>query len=169
MTELERVLDANKGYAEGFDKGGLGLPPARPLAVLSCIDARLHPTKFLGLGIGDAHVLRNAGGRATDDAIRSLLISSWLLGTREFLVIHHTDCGMLAFTDQVLRDKIRDEAGVDTDMEFLAFSDLDQSVRDDVDRLVGTKGFPEGVSVAGLIYDTKTGTLRTVVEPKQVG
>lgn len=95
VTELPKLLEANRAFAEGFDKGDLPMPPARPVAVLTCIDARLHPAKFLGLEIGDAHVVRNAGGRATDDALRSLMISSWLLGTRELVVIHHTDCGML--------------------------------------------------------------------------
>src|SRR5436305_8969781 len=99
MSEVDRLREANASFAEGFDKGDLEIPPARPLAVLTCIDARLDPARFLGLDIGDAHVIRNAGGRATEDAIRSLLISSWLLGTREFAVIHHTDCGMTKFTD----------------------------------------------------------------------
>jgi carbonic anhydrase len=111
MSEVDRLKEANASFAERFDNGDLEIPPARPLVVLTCIDARVDPAASLGLQIGDAHVIRNAGGRATDDAIRSLLISSWLLGTREFAVIHHTDCGMTKFTDPVLRDMIRDQPG----------------------------------------------------------
>ena len=111
MSEVDRLKEANASFAERFDKGSLEIPPARPLVILTCIDARVDPAASLGLQIGDAHVIRNAGGRATDDAIRSLLISSWLLGTREFAVIQHTDCGMTKFTDPVLRDMIRDQAG----------------------------------------------------------
>ena len=110
-------------------------------------------------------MIRNAGGRATEDAIRSLLISSWLLGTREFAVIHHTDCGMTKFTDSMLRDMIRDQAGVEVDMDFLSFEDPEQSARDDVDAIRGTKGFPEGVAVSGHVYDVRTGRLHEVVGP----
>ena len=110
-------------------------------------------------------MIRNAGGRATEDAIRSLLISSWLLGTREFAVIHHTDCGMTKFTDPVLRDMIRDQAGVEVDMEFLSFEDPEQSARDDVDAIRGTKGFPDGVMVSGHVYDVRSGRLHEVVGP----
>ena len=133
--------------------------------VLTCIDARVDPAAFLGLQIGDAHVIRNAGGRATEDAIQSLLISSWLLGTREFAIIHHTDCGMTKFTDPVLRDMIRDQAGVEVDMEFLRFEDPEPSARDDVDAIRGTKGFPDGVRVSGHVYDMRTGRLHEVVGP----
>ena len=161
--ELPAILEANQAYASAFDKGALEIPPARPVLVLTCIDARLDPARMLGLEIGDAHVLRNAGGRATGDAIRSALISSWLLGTREYLVIHHTDCGMTKFTDDVLHGMIRDATGVDvSDDEYLAFSDVDQSVRDDVARLRDVKTLPEGVTVAGLVYDVRTGELREV-------
>jgi len=164
VTEMDRIVDANRAFAEAYGSRELGLPPARPLVVLTCIDARLDPARFLGLDIGDAHVIRNAGGRATDDAIRSLIISSWLLGTREFLVVHHTDCGMMAFTDEALRDKLRQEAGVDAShLEFLAFTDLDQSVRDDVDRLRGDAFLPPDATVSGHVYDVRTGELREVV------
>jgi len=169
MSEIDRLKQANASFAEGFDKGDLEIPPARPLVVLTCIDARLDPAASFGLDIGDAHVIRNAGGRATEDAIRSLLISSWLLGTREFAVIHHTDCGMTKFTDPVLRDMIRDQAGVDVDMEFLSFADPEQSARDDVDAIRGTKGFPEGVTVSGYVYDVRDGRLHDVVAPTAVG
>jgi len=162
MSEIERLQEANTSFAATFDKGDLEILPSRPLVVLTCIDARLDPAAAFGLSIGDAHVIRNAGGRATEDAIRSMLVSSWLLGTREFAVIHHTDCGMTKFTDDVLRDMIRDQAGVEIDNEFLSFSDVDQSVRDDVDTIRGTKGFPVGVSVSGHVYDVRSGLLRVV-------
>jgi carbonic anhydrase len=165
MSEVDRLKEANASFAERFDKGNLEIPPARPLVILTCIDARVDPATSLGLDLGDAHVIRNAGGRATEDAIRSLLISSWLLGTREFAVIHHTDCGMTKFTDPVLRDMIRDQAGVEVDMEFLSFEDPEQSARDDVDAIRGTKGFPDGVTVSGHVYDVRTGRLHEVVGP----
>ena len=121
--------------------------------MLTCIDARIHPAKALGLDIGDAHVIRNAGGRATDDAVRSLLISSWLLGTREFLVIHHTDCGMARFTDEGVAEIITERSGQDvSDLDFLTFSDLDQSVRDDVDRISSLGQIPADATVSGHVY-----------------
>jgi carbonic anhydrase len=169
VSEIDRIDEANARFAESFDKGGLEIPPARPLVVLTCIDARVEPSRAFGLEIGDAHVVRNAGGRATEDSIRSMLISSWLLGTREFAVIHHTDCGMTKFTDPVLRDMIRDQAGVEVEMDFLSFADPEQSARDDVDAIRGTKGFPEGTVVSGYVYDVRTGRLRQVVEPTPVG
>jgi len=169
MSEVDRLKQANSTFAEGFNEGDLEIPPARPLVVLTCIDARLDPARSLGLDLGDAHVIRNAGGRATEDAIRSLLISSWLLGTREFAVIHHTDCGMTKFTDPVLRDMIRDQAGVEVDIEFLSFADPEQSARDDVDAIRGTKGFPEGVTVSGHVYDVRTGRLHQVVGSIAIG
>jgi len=163
MSEVPKLLEANRAFAESFDKGDLEIPPSRGVLVLTCIDARIDPAKVLGLEIGEAHVLRNAGGRASDDAIRSATISSWLLGTREYVVIHHTDCGMTMFTDDVLHEKIRDATGIDvSDDEYLAFSDVDQSVRDDVARLRDVKTLPEGVTVAGFVYDVRTGELREV-------
>ena len=165
MPEVDDVVEANRRFASGFDRGDAQLPPARPLAILTCIDARLDPAKFLGLDIGDAHVLRNAGGRATDDAIRSLLISSWLLGTRGSMVIHHSDCGMLAFTDQVLVDMIRDKTGQDrSDMRFLAFTDVEESVREDVQALKDDLAFPADVAVTGWVYDVRTGLLERVAD-----
>jgi len=164
MGELQKMLQANETFAADFDKGNLEIAPARGVAILTCIDARIDPARALGLDIGDAHVLRNAGGRASDDAIRSLVISSWLLGTREFAVIHHTDCGMTMFTNDVLRDKIRDENGVDVgDTDFLPFPDLDQSVRDDVQTLRSLDSLPDGVEVSGYVYDVRSGAIREVV------
>ena len=136
MAVTDELVDANEKFAAGFDQGGLPMPPARHVTVVACMDARLHPEKFLGLEIGDAHVIRNAGGRASDDAVRSLIISQRLLGTKEVLVIHHTDCGMLTFTNEQLRDKLKAETGADaSNIDFLPFPDLEQSVRDDVKRI----------------------------------
>lgn len=164
MAELKKLQEANRAFTRSFDRGDLAMPPARGVAVLTCMDARLDPAKFLGLDIGDAHVVRNAGGRASDDALRSLIISSWLLGTREFVVIHHTDCGMLTFGDDDLRSRLERETGGDAShLEFLPFSDLDQSVRDDVERIRSDKFLPPGVTVSGHVYDVRKGELRDVV------
>jgi len=158
IGQLTSVLEANQKFAESFDKGELEIPPARNIAVLTCIDARIDPAKALGLEIGDAHVIRNAGGRATDDAVRSLLISSWLLGTREFLVIHHTDCGMAKFTDEAVAEIIAERCGEDvSELDFLTFRDLDQSVRDDVDRIRSLSQIPADATVSGHVYDVRTG------------
>ncbi len=139
------------------------MPPARHVAVLACMDARLHPAKFLGLDVGDAHVIRNAGGRASEDALRSLIISQRLLGTNEVLVIHHTDCGMLTFTNDQLRDKLKSETGSDaSEIDFLPFPDLDQSVRDDVKRIKDSPYVDKDVSVSGFVYDVNTGRLRRI-------
>ena len=156
MGQLTSVLEANQRFAESFDQGDLEIPPARNIAVLTCIDARIDPARAL--------VIRNAGGRATDDAVRSLLISSWLLGTREFLVIHHTDCGMAKFTDDAVAEVIAERSGEDvSDVDFFTFRDLDQSVRDDVDRVRSLSQIPSNATVSGHVYDVRTGTLREVV------
>jgi carbonic anhydrase len=143
--------------------------PARPApkaAILTCMDQRLHPERALGLEVGDAHVIRNAGGRASEDALRSLVISSRLLGTTEFAVIHHTDCGMLTFTNDDLRRKLRDETGADTaHIDFLPFGDLEQSVRDDVAAILASPFVDESIAVAGYIYDVHTGAVTEVVAP----
>lgn len=163
MAVVDELVEANQQFAEGFDHGGLPTPPARHVAVLTCMDARLHPERFLGLDIGDAHMIRNAGGRASDDAIRSLVISSRLLGTREFVVIHHTDCGMLTFSNQGLRDKLRDELGADaSDVDFLPFSDLEDSVGEDVQRIRESPLISDDISVSGYVYDVNTGRLGQV-------
>ncbi|MGH9265067.1 MAG: beta-class carbonic anhydrase [Acidimicrobiales bacterium] len=164
MPVIDELLEANKGFAESFDKGDLPMPPARKAAIVTCMDARLHPAKFLGLEIGDAHVIRNAGGRASDDAIRSLIISSQLLGTREFAVIHHTDCGMLTFTNDDLRSKLAD-AGDASGIDFLPFSDNEASVREDVETIKSSPFLPKDVTVSGYIYEVETGKLQTVVAP----
>jgi carbonic anhydrase len=164
MAMVDQLRESNRRFAEGFDKGDLPMPPGRSLAVLACMDARLHPEKFLGLEIGDAHVIRNAGGRASDDAIRSLIISNRLLGTREFVVIHHTDCGMLTFTNDDLRGKLAADTGKDaSDIDFLPFSDLEESVREDVRRIQGSPFIPGNIVVSGWVYDVRTGQLQEVV------
>jgi len=162
MSVIDELLEANKGYAESFNEGGLPMPPARHVAVVACMDARLHPEKFLGLAVGDAHVIRNAGGRASDDALRSLIISSQLLGTREFAVIHHTDCGMVTFTNEMLREKLADR-GDASDIDFLPFADNEAAVRDDVEKIRSSPFIPDGISVSGYIYDVNTGQLATIV------
>src|SRR5947209_3132242 len=160
MTSTDRAIEANQRFVEQFDAGDLPMPPAQKLAVLTCMDARLHPERFLGLQLGDAHVIRNAGGRASDDAIRSLVISSELLGTTEYIVIHHTDCGMVTFTNDDLRKKLREERSVDAShVDFLPFSDLEQSVRDDVQAILNSPLVPPGITVRGFIYDVRTGRL----------
>ena len=163
MGEIDRMVEANEGYADDFDQGGLSMPPARAAAILTCMDARLQPAKFLGLGLGDAHVIRNAGGRASDDAVRSLIISSRLLGTREFAVIHHTDCGMLTFSNDDLREKLAAETGADASgIDFLPFPDLEQSVRDDVATIEASPFIDDDIEVTGFVYDVKSGSLSRI-------
>ena len=163
MSALADLLAANARYAERFSHGDLPAPPARRLAILTCMDARIEPLAMLGLEPGDAHVIRNAGGRTTEDALRSLVISSALLGTREFLVIHHTECGMQSFTNDALRERLRRERGVaDVAMDFLPFSDLEESVRADVAAIRACPLFPNDIQVSGLIYDVRSGRLREV-------
>ncbi|MFN8473289.1 MAG: carbonic anhydrase [Anaerolineae bacterium] len=163
-TNFDQFLAANQPYADTFEHGDLPMPPARQVAVLTCMDARLHPEKFLGLDVGDAHMIRNAGGRASDDAIRSLAISQRLLGTSEIVVIHHTDCGMLTFKNEDLAAKIHEDLGVDaSDHDFLPFSDLEQSVRDDVQILRQSPLIPNDIPIHGAIYDVRTGELSEIV------
>ncbi len=162
MSVVPEFVKANERYAAGFKKGGLPMPPARKVAVVACMDARLDPARALGLEEGDAHVIRNAGGRAAD-AVRSLVISQQLLGTREIVVIHHTDCGMLTFTDAQLRQKLRETVGQETDTEFLPFSNVEQSVRDDVAALRTNRLLLPGLPISGFVYDVKSGRLQQVV------
>lgn len=161
-TVRDGILAANDAYAAGFTKGDLPMPPARRFTVVTCMDARLDPAKYLGLEEGDAHVIRNAGGLASDDAIRSLIISNRLLGTQEFFIIAHTDCGMLTFTNDAVHKKVKDETGADvSDIDFLPFPDLDQAVRDSVARVQNTACL-EGIPVSGWVYDVTTGKIREV-------
>lgn len=164
MAIQDEILHANERYAAAFTKGGLAMPPARRFAVVTCMDARLDPARFLGLQEGDAHVIRNAGGLVTDDALRSLVISHWLLGTQEFFVIAHTDCGMLTFSNDDLRSRLQAEAGADASrIDFLPFSDLDQSVRQSVRKVRESPLLPDAIPVSGFVYDVKSGRLRAVV------
>jgi carbonic anhydrase len=160
---FDEFLAENTKFAATFGEGHLPMPPARKVAVVACMDARLHPEKALGLAIGDAHVIRNAGGRA-HDAIRSLVISQRLLGTTEIVVLHHTDCGMLTFSNEQLAAKVHDELGVEvTGQDFLPFSDLEQSVRDDVTALRASPLIPRTIPISGAIYDVTTGKVSEVV------
>ena len=186
---LSEVLAANAQYQAGFgDKGSLPLPPGRHFAILTCMDARLDPAKYAGLAEGDAHVIRNAGGRASDDAIRSLVISYKLLGTREWFVIHHTDCGMQYFTDEIIRDlfaRSLETATVDEKgwhdvgqgpgsneaqhISFLTIKDLAASVVEDVQRIRRHPLVPGTIPVYGYIYDVKSGQLIEVPEATTAG
>ena len=162
MTVTDELLQNNTTYAESFDKGGLPLPPARGVAVVACMDARLDVHKILGLEEGDAHVIRNAGGVITDDEIRSLTISQRLLGTREVVLIHHTDCGMLTFTDDELRQQIHEEAGIKPHFSMESFSDLEEDVRQSIARIRNSPFIPNKDSVRGFVYEVETGRLREV-------
>ncbi len=163
MSVVPELLTANARYAATFAQGDLPMPPARRVAILTCMDARLDPAKALGLEEGDAHVLRNAGGRASPDALRSLIISQQLLGTREVVVIHHTDCGMLTFTNEELRAQCRDRFGQEPrDLDFLPFADVAQSVREDVTAIRASPFIPGEVPVVGFIYDVRSGRLEAV-------
>lgn len=178
MSVLNEVLEANEAYANTFTKGDLALPPARGFAILTCMDARLDPARYAGLSEGDAHVIRNAGGRASDDAIRSLVISYKLLGTAEWFVIHHTDCGMEFFTDEVIRGLLANSletaalgANGFTDVgqgpgsaeaayiDWLTISDQAQAVVDDVARIRRHPLVPARIPIYGFVYDVRTGRL----------
>jgi carbonic anhydrase len=190
MSEvLNEVLAANERYVESFgDKGKLALPPARRFAILTCMDARLHPSKYAGLAEGDAHVIRNAGGRASDDAIRSLVISYKLLGTREWFVIHHTNCGMELFTDEIMRDLLasslqtatfdgkawRDGGGGPGSIEgqfvdWLTIEEPSRSVTADVKRIRSHPLVPRDIPIYGYLYDVATGRLVEVPEATLAG
>jgi carbonic anhydrase len=179
---VDEVLAANQKYTAQFgDKGKLAMPPARHFAILTCMDARLDPAKYAGLAEGDAHVIRNAGGRASDDVIRSLVISHKLLGTNEWFVIHHTNCGMEFFTNEIIRDLLAhslDTAALENGawkdvgkgpgsrageyIEWLTIKNQEQSVRDDVHRIQSHPLVPKGIPVHGYIYDVATGKLNEV-------
>ncbi len=189
MSVLEEVLQANASYADAFgEKSELALPPARGFAILTCMDARLDPAKYAGLSEGDAHVIRNAGGRASDDAIRSLVISYKLLGTKEWFVIHHSDCGMEFFTDEVIRDLLANsletaalgaEGFYDVGsgpgsaeaqyIDWLTIKDQAQSVQEDVTRIKSHPLVPSSIPVYGYIYDVKSGRLIEVPEATTAG
>lgn len=162
MSAIDDFLANNRAYAERFDKGSLPMPPARHIAVVACMDARLETGALLGLVEGDAHVIRNAGGVVTDDVIRSLAISQRLLGTREIMLIHHTDCGMLTFTDAQLKQQIEQETGLRPPFSLEAFADVDDDVRQSLARVRASPYIPHKDQVRGFVYEVETGRLREV-------
>jgi carbonic anhydrase len=168
MSVTDEVLKANEAYAQNFNLGQLAIPPARKLAVVACMDARLHVSKILGLNVGDAHIIRNAGGIVTEDALRSLIISHQLLRTEEFIIINHTDCGMLTFKDEELRAKLQQQTGtaVVAPAAFHAFANLEENVRQQIQKVKSHPWVPKDVSVRGFVYDVKTGRLREVAEAR---
>ncbi len=162
MSVTDELLKNNEAYAEGFDKGDLPMPPSRKVAVVACMDARLVVSRILGLDEGEAHIIRNAGGVVTDDEIRSLAISQRLLGTEEIILIHHTDCGMLTFTDEEFRQQIADDTGMKPEWASEAFTDLDADVRQSVARIKESPFVPKTDAVRGFIYEVESGRLREV-------
>ena len=161
MSVTDELLENNQRYAESF-QGPLPMPPARKVAVLACMDARVNPYGLLGLQEGDAHVIRNAGGVVTDDEIRSLAISQRLLGTEEIILIHHTDCGMLTFTDDEFKRSVQDDVGIKPEWAAEAFPDLDEDVRQSIARIQASPFIPRKESVRGFVYEVETGRLREV-------
>jgi carbonic anhydrase len=162
LTATDELLHNNEAYAASFDKADLPLPPARKVAVIACMDARLNVYGALGLTEGDAHVIRNAGGVVTDDAIRSLAISQRLLGTEEIVLIHHTGCGMLTFTDDEFRDAIEQETGIKPEWAAESFSDLDSDVHQSIARIKASPFIPRKDLIRGFVYEVQTGRLREV-------
>ncbi|HEV2770259.1 MAG TPA: carbonic anhydrase [Solirubrobacteraceae bacterium] len=162
MSTTDELLQNAREYEQDFDKGDLPLPPARKVAVVACMDARLNPYGILGLTEGDAHVIRNAGGVVTDDVIRSLAISQRLLGTEEIVLLHHTGCGMLTFSDDDFRGQIAQETGVKPSWAAEAFGDLDEDVRQSIARIQTSPFIPRKEAVRGFVYDVETGALREV-------
>jgi len=162
MTVTDELLTNNDSYAGSFTKGDLPLPPAKRVAVVACMDARLDPARVLGLEEGDAHVIRNAGGVVSDDAIRSLAISQRLLGTQEIILIHHTDCGMLTFSDDEVKAQIAEDTGIRPPFALEAFADLDDDLRQSIARIQASPFVPNKESVRGFVYEVETGKLREV-------
>jgi carbonic anhydrase len=162
MSSTDEMLANNEAYAATFDKGDLPMPPGKKVAIIACMDARLNPAGALGLQEGDAHVIRNAGGVVTDDAIRSLTISQRLLGTEEIILIHHTDCGMLTFTDDEFRRSIEQDTGIKPEWAAESFNDLDGDMRQSIARIKASPFVPHKDSVRGFVYEVETGRLREV-------
>jgi carbonic anhydrase len=164
MGVIDEVFTANESYAQSFTLGHLSLPPARKLAVVACMDARLMVDQMLGLKPGDAHVIRNAGGIITEDALRSLILSHHLLGTQEFMIINHTDCGMLTFKDEDVRAKLQQMTGTATvaPVHFHAFSNVEENVRQQIQKVTSHPWIPKQIPVRGFVYDVRTGKLQEV-------
>ena len=162
MSVTDELLQHNQAYASAFASGSLPMPPAKGVAVVACMDARLNVYGMLGLSEGDAHVIRNAGGVVTDDVIRSLLISQRLLGTREVVLIHHTDCGMLTFKDDEVKAGVQVDTGLKPPFALEAFDDLDTDVRQSIARIKASPFVPKKDAVRGFVYDVATGRLREV-------
>jgi carbonic anhydrase len=162
MTVIDELVENAVTYRTSFDKGELPLPPAKHIAVVACMDARLDPQALLGLHEGDAHVIRNAGGVITDDEIRSLAISQRLLGTEEIMLIHHTDCGMLTFSDDDFRRQIQDETGIKPEWACEAFQNVEEDVRQSIARIKASPFIPLTDKVRGFVYEVETGRLREV-------
>ncbi|HZN99429.1 MAG TPA: carbonic anhydrase [Gemmatimonadales bacterium] len=162
MSASDDLLRANDEYARAFTWGDLPRPPAKRLAIVTCMDARIFPSRAFGLQAGDAHIIRNAGGRARD-ALRSLIISERLQGTTEIAVIHHTDCGLLTINNQDFQARLKEELGADaSDIDFLPFSDVEESVREDIAFLISCPLIPAHVTVRGFVYDVRNGRLKEV-------
>ena len=162
MSVTDQLVKNNESHAAGFTKGGLPMPPGKKVAVLACMDARLDVHKILGLEEGDAHVIRNAGGVATEDAIRSLVISQRLLGTEAIILIHHTDCGMLTFKDDEVKSQIQEETGIRPHFALEAFSDLEADVRQSIGRIDASPFILKKGDIRGFVYDVRTGKLDEV-------
>jgi carbonic anhydrase len=162
MTVTDELLKNNEQYAASFDKGDLPMPPGKELAVVACMDARLDVYGMLGLSEGEAHVIRNAGGVITDDAVRSLVISQRLLGTKEIILIHHSDCGMLTFNDDEVKAQIKDDVGIRPPFALEAFPDPDDDVRQSIARIKASPFIPSKDKVRGFVFDVKTGRLNEV-------
>jgi carbonic anhydrase len=162
VSSIDEFVKNAESYSESFAKGDLPLPPAKKVAVVACMDARLNPYGLLGLSEGDAHVIRNAGGVITDDEIRSLAISQRLLATEEIMLIHHTDCGMLTFSDDAFRQQVLEDTGVKPEWAAEAFSDLDGDVRQSIARIKASPFIPRKDNVRGFVYEVETGRLREV-------
>jgi carbonic anhydrase len=166
MSVFDELLEHNKGYAKRFDLGHLQTPPIKKLVILTCMDSRMDLEQLLGLSVGDAHMIRNAGGLATDDAIRSLILSTHLLGTRAIAVIQHTQCGLMSITDEEFRWRLSTETGTDAShLQFHAFQDIDRNVAEQVLRIRENSFLPKQLQVRGYAYDVTTGALREVSVP----
>ncbi len=163
MSATDELIKNNEQYAASFDKGTTPLPPARGVAVIACMDARLHVSAILGLEVGDAHIIRNAGGVVSEDAIRSVVISQRLLGTKEIVLMHHTDCGMVTFTDDAVKAQIVADTGIRPSFSLEAFPNVDDDVRQSIARLKASPFIPHRDNIRGFVYDVTTGKLHEVV------